>query len=216
MYNPSMPADKPTDSVNLTPLADIPGIGPRRAELLARLGLVTHDDLLHFAPYRYEDRRHLQSAGEMREGQTITVRGKIHSAKTARWRGGRFVFEIMVGPAAVTEKKELVRGCWFNMYYLPKMLVEGKEIFLYGKLGKSKSGTWMMMFPDFELIENDAESFIHIDRIAPIYKLTEGLKPHEMRKIMFEATQRTPFHAPEFYPAPTGLMPRQEAFKMIH
>jgi ATP-dependent DNA helicase RecG len=37
-----------------------------------------------------------------------------------------------------------------------------------------------------------------------------------MRRIMFEATQKTPFTAPEFYPAPPGLMPRQEAFRIIH
>ena len=93
---------------------------------------------------------------------------------------------------------------WFNMYYLPKMLTEGRELFMYGKLGRSKSGTWVMMFPDFELIQNDADSSIHIDRIAPIYNLTEGLSQRVLRRIMFEATQRTPFRAPEFYPAPHG------------
>src|SRR5471032_1988663 len=108
-----------------TPLAAIPGIGPKSANLLAKLGLVTHDDLLHFVPRRYEDRRHLTPLSEAQEGQSITVRGRIHSAKSSRWRGGRSVFEIMVGPASVTAKKDLVRGCWFNMYYLPKMLTEG-------------------------------------------------------------------------------------------
>jgi ATP-dependent DNA helicase RecG len=204
------------DPEGVTSLAAIPGIGPQRAELLGKLGLFTHDDLLHFAPRRYEDRRHLVPLSDAQEGQAITVRGKIHSAKTTRWRGGRTVFEIMVGPQGVTAKSELVRGCWFNMYYLPKMLTEGRDLFLYGKLGKSKSGTWMMMFPDFELIENDADSFIHIDRIAPIYNLTDGIPQRAMRRLMFEATQRTPFHAPEFYPAPMELMPRQEAFRAIH
>jgi ATP-dependent DNA helicase RecG len=198
------------------PLAAIHGIGPRNAELLAKLGLVTHDDLLHFAPRRYEDRRHIRPVSEAVEGESITVRGKIHSAKSSRWRGGRSVFEIMVGPASVTEKSQLVRGMWFNMYYLPKMLTEGRELFMYGKLGKSKSGTWVMMFPDFELIENDADSYIHIDRIAPIYNLTEGLPQRLMRRLMFEATQRTPFHAPDFYPVPDKMISRQEAFRAIH
>jgi len=206
----------PLDPKSPPPLAAIPSIGSQRAELLAKLGLVTHDDLLHFVPRRYEDRRHLTPLSEAQEGQSITVRGKIHSAKTARWRGGRMVFEIMVGPQGVTAKNELVRGCWFNMYYLPKMLLEGRELFLYGKLGKSKSGTWMMMFPDFELIENDADSFIHIDRIAPIYNLTEGVPQRAMRRLMFEVTQRIAFHTPEFYPAPTRMMSRQEAFRVIH
>ena len=87
---------------------------------------------------------------------------------------------------------------------------------MYGKLGKSKSGTWMMMFPDFELIENDDDSFIHIDRITPIYNLTEGLPQRLMRRIMFQATQRAAFSTPEFYPAPPQMILRQEAFRIIH
>ena len=199
-----------------TPLAAMPGIGRQRAEVLGRLGLITHDDLLHFVPRRYEDRRHLAPLSSAEVGQTMTVRGKIHSSKTMRWRGGRSVFEVEIGPAVLTAKKEIVRGCWFNMHYLSKILVKDREVFFYGKLGQSKSGTWMMMFPDFELIEHDADSFIHIDRIAPIYNLTEGVKQREMRRIMFEATQKTAFVAPEFYPAPAQMMARQEAFRVIH
>ena len=200
------------------PLASVPGIGPQRAEQLARLGLITHDDLLHFVPRRYEDRRHLAAPGTVEPGQFLTVRGKIHSAKTTRWRG-RAVLEIMVGPAAVTAKKDLVRGCWFlngKLYALVKMLTVGREVFLHGKLGKSKSGTSMMMFPEFEPIEDDSYSFIHSDRIVPIYPLTEGLPQTAMRRLMFEATQRTLFAAPEFYPAPKEMMRREEAFRLIH
>jgi ATP-dependent DNA helicase RecG len=209
-----MPAASPPPDP--TPLAPIPAVGRERAEVLARLGLLTHDDLLHFVPRRYEDRRHLAPLSSAEIGQVMTVRGKIHSSKTMRWRGGRSVFEVEIGPPVLTSKREIVRGCWFNMHYLSKILVKDREVFFYGKLGQSKSGTWMMMFPDFELIENDAESSIHVDRIAPIYPLTEGLKQREMRRIMFEATQKTAFIAPEFYPAPPHMMSRQEAFRVIH
>ena len=78
----------PTVSPEPTPLAAISAIGRQRAELLARLGLLTHNDLLHFVPRRYEDRRRLTPLSEAQEGQSITVRGKIHSAKSTRWRGG--------------------------------------------------------------------------------------------------------------------------------
>lgn len=199
-----------------TPLAAIPGIGSQRAELLAKLGLVTHDDLLHFVPHRYEDRRHLKPLAAAQEGDLLTVRGIIHSAKSSRWRGGRSVFEIMVGPKSVTQKNELVRGMWFNQSGRAKTHTEGRELFMYGKLTKSKSGTWVMMFPEIEMIVDDADSFVHVDRIAPIYGLTEGLTQMVMRRVMFEATQRMPFTAPEFYPAPKEMPTRQEAFRVIH
>jgi ATP-dependent DNA helicase RecG len=206
-------ASSPSGSPALTA---IPGVGPKVAQILGKLGLVTHDDLLHFVPRRYEDRRHIKPVSQAQEGENITVRGKIHSAKSSRWRGGRSVFEIMVGPASVTQKSDLVRGMWFNQAGRAKTHVEGRELFMYGKLGKSTSGTWVMMFPEIEMIEEDKEVFIHTDRVTPIYALTEGVKQRDLRRIMHEATQKTPFEAPEFYPAPAQMMPRQDALRIIH
>ena len=105
---------------------------------------------------------------------------------------------------------------WFNQSGRAKTHTEGRELFMYGKLSRSKTGTWVMMFPEIEMIEPDADAFVHLDRITPIYNLTEGLTQMVMRRIMFEATQRTPINAPEFYPAPSRMMPRQEAFRVIH
>jgi ATP-dependent DNA helicase RecG len=198
------------------PLSAIHGIGPKNVELLGRLGLITHEDLLHYVPKRYEDRRHIKPLSDAHEGESVTVRGVIHSAKSSRWRGGRSVFEIMVGPASVTQKSDLVRGMWFNQSGRARTHTEGRELFMYGKLGKSKSGTWVMMFPEIEMIEEDTEAFIHTDRVAPIYPLTEGVTQHALRRIMFKATQKTAIHAPEFYPAPMEMMSRQEAFRVIH
>jgi ATP-dependent DNA helicase RecG len=62
-----MPAETSTEPGSPTPLAAIPGIGPQRAEILARLGLLTHDDLLHYVPRRYEDRRHVKPISEAQE-----------------------------------------------------------------------------------------------------------------------------------------------------
>ena len=43
-----------TDSIRT-----LPGIGPKKAELFAKLGIATLDDLLHFYPRDYEDRTQL-------------------------------------------------------------------------------------------------------------------------------------------------------------
>jgi ATP-dependent DNA helicase RecG len=202
----------PTDSPVPTPLAAIHGIGPKYAELLGKLGLLTHDDLLHFVPRRYEDRRHLKPISEAQDGQSITVRGKIHSAKAMHW--GSLRLEITVGPAKLESTKDLLIARWFG--FRPYGIKEGGEVFVFGTLNRDKKGRWTMNNPDYEIVHDDAESYIHIDRIAPIYNLTEGLTQRVQRRIMFEATQKISFSAPEFYPAPTQMMARQEAFREIH
>ena len=193
-------------------LAAIAGIGPQRAELLAKLGVYTHEDLLHFVPRRYEDRRHLTPLSQAREGEAMTVRGKIHQARAIRW--GSLRLEITVAPAVVESKADIVLARWFA--YRPWGIKEGCDVFLYGKLTRDKKGRWIMNQPDYEIVHQDAESYIHIDRIAPIYNLTEGLTQRVLRRLMYEASQRTPFEAPEFYPAPKHLMSRKEAFRILH
>ena len=200
------------DENETQPLAAIKGIGPRLAEVLAKLGVYTHHDLLHYVPRRYEDRRHLRPLSDAQSGQEMTVRGKILHAKKVHW--GALRLEITVGPEAVASKSDLVTARWYG--FAPYGIKEGNEVFLYGRVEKDKKGHWTMKQPDYEIVHHDAEAFIHIDRIAPIYPLTEGLSQRVLRKIMFEASQRTDFSAPEFYPAPKGMMTRQEAFRVIH
>ena len=203
-----MPSDSPTS----TPLSALHGIGPKYAELLARIGLATHDDLLHYVPRRYEDRRHLKPLSTAQDGQAMTVRGKIHSAKPGRW--GAMKLEITVGPATLENSKDLLIARWYG--FRPWGIKEESDVFLFGKLVQDKKGRWTMGNPDYEIAHDDAESYIHIDRIAPIYPLTDGLTQRVLRRLMYEATQKTPFSAPEFYPAPEHMMARQEAFRVIH
>src|SRR5476649_432374 len=139
-----------------TPLAAIPGIGPQRAELLGKLGIVTHDDLLHFVPRRYEDRRHLKPVSEAQEGQAITVRGKIHSTTPGRW--GALKLEITVGPAKLESSSDLLIARWYG--FRPYGIKEGGEVFLYGTVNRDKKGHWAMKQPDYEIIHDDAESYI--------------------------------------------------------
>ena len=49
-----------------TPLADLPGLGPKRAQLIAEeLDLHTYRDLLYYIPYRYADRRVIYPIGAL-------------------------------------------------------------------------------------------------------------------------------------------------------
>ncbi len=180
--------------------------------MLGKLGLVTHEDLLQYVPRRYEDRRHLAPLSAAQEGQAITVRGKIHSVKPGHW--GALKLEITVAPAKLENADDVLTCRWFG--FRPYGIKEGGDVFVYGTVKRDKKGRWTMGNPDYEIAHDDAESHIHIDRIAPIYPLTEGLTQRVLRRLMFEATQKIPFSAPEFYPAPAQMMARQEAFRVIH
>jgi ATP-dependent DNA helicase RecG len=64
----------------------------------------------------------------------------------------------------------------------------GDEVFVYGKLSETKPR--VMTHPETEVIEGGEESFIHINRIAPVYPLTEGLPQRWLRGLIWRTLER--------------------------
>jgi ATP-dependent DNA helicase RecG len=59
----------------LAPVQYVKGIGPQRAEALARVGVRSTYDLLLHLPMRYEDRRAFARVADLRPGQRVSVCG---------------------------------------------------------------------------------------------------------------------------------------------
>ena len=58
----------------------VKGIGPRLAEVLAAKGIHTVDDLLHYLPFRYEDRVNPRGISELRPGEMATVIAEVRTS----------------------------------------------------------------------------------------------------------------------------------------
>jgi len=66
------PTDDPANIAEMLELSTsvqyVKGIGPRLAEVLGAKGIHTVDDLLHYLPFRYEDRVNPRGISELRAG----------------------------------------------------------------------------------------------------------------------------------------------------
>ena len=40
--------------------------------------------------------------------------------------------------------------------------------------------------PEYEILTDGEDSFIHLNRIVPVYRVTKGLSVRQMRSIMFQ------------------------------
>ena len=71
-----------------TPVQYVKGVGPRIGEVLAAKGIHTVGDLLHYLPFRYEDRLNPRGISELRAGEMATSSAKYGtpgcSARVAR------------------------------------------------------------------------------------------------------------------------------------
>src|SRR5262245_4159798 len=68
------------------------GIGPSRAELYARLGITTLEQLLRHYPRAYLDARKFVKIGSLKAGELVTVVARVRSAASLRTRSGRTDF----------------------------------------------------------------------------------------------------------------------------
>ncbi len=166
------------------PVSSLWGVGSERAAQLARLSIHTVEDLLLHRPRRYEDRRHFRKISELTKDEAFTARGTIVAQGLKRFRGGsKSVFEIILDDGSAR-----LHCRWWNLPFMEKYFAMGDEVFVFGKLKETKPRT--MDHPETEVIEPGEESFIHINRIAPVYPLTEGLPQRWLRGLIWRTLEK--------------------------
>ncbi len=180
---PSSPAVKPAARSLASPVGIIYGVGIERTEMFARLGVRTVGDLLLHAPRRYEDRRKFITIRELELGKSATVFGKIVASGVKRFRGGaRSVYEFVLEDGSAR-----LHCRWWNLPFLERLFAVGDEVMVFGKPNLLKPRT--MDHPETEKVENGDDVTVHINRVVPIYPLTEGLPQRAVRSIVWRAVQ---------------------------
>src|SRR5512140_4023120 len=100
----------------------VKGIGPRLAEVLAAKGIRTVDDLLHYLPFRYEDRLNPRGIAELRPGEMASVVGEVRNSGLFRTRNMP-IFQLTIGPG-----RSKLRCLWFNATDLQDKFEPGQLI----------------------------------------------------------------------------------------
>src|SRR6202041_2278637 len=129
-----------------TPVQFVKGIGPRLAEVLAAKGLRTVAALLHYLPFRYEDRLNPRSVGELRAGEMATVIAEVRNSGLFRTRRMP-IFQLTVGQGRT--KLKCLR---FNAAYLQDRFQAGQLVALYGKVEQDRDSQLQILQPQFEIL----------------------------------------------------------------
>ncbi|MCK9418010.1 MAG: ATP-dependent DNA helicase RecG [Nitrospirae bacterium] len=165
------------------PIQYCKGVGPKRAELLQKLGITTIEDALSYLPWRYEDRGNLKKIGRLTYGSFETVSGEVVSADVVQTKRQRVkVFELVI-----TDKSGMLVGSWYNQAFMKKTFRPGQRVILSGvvKSNPYRSGLPQIDNPEFEIMgEDESDDLIHAGRTVPIYRATSGLSVRAIRTMM--------------------------------
>jgi ATP-dependent DNA helicase RecG len=175
-----MPAPAPVDPVAplAQPVTVLAGVGPERAAQLARVDIRTVEDLLLHRPRRYEDRRRFVAIADLRLNEPATTRGSV-IALGVKWysQHRKSIFELILDDGSGR-----LHCRWWNLPFMEKYFSVGDEVVAYGKTLSLKPRT--IDHPETEILAGE-ESFIHLNRITPIYPLTEGLTQRWLRGLVW-------------------------------
>ena len=197
----------------LRPLDQVPGIGPARAEQLARLGLRRIRDLLFYFPRNYEELTEVQSVSEFVERQPATITGRFVEVDLRTFPRGRSV----LGALLECVDGQLVRCVWFNQPYRQNSLPRNQLVVVTG-VPRRVGLHWEMAHPAVRVWGED--DILPAGGLLPVYSLTEGINQWYLRKLIHRAVRHYADWLEDVLPAefrqPRDLVSISDAIRGIH
>ncbi|MHB0948444.1 MAG: OB-fold nucleic acid binding domain-containing protein, partial [Gemmatimonadaceae bacterium] len=127
---PPRPARSAPPRVQLdTPAMYLKGVGPARAEALARLGIRTAGDLLYHIPHRYEDASTVSPIASLEPGMQGTVIGRVLSKGVIPTRKGLRIFQ-----AVLRDDSGMIEVSWPGQPFLDRTIDKGDVLLVTGQV----------------------------------------------------------------------------------
>ena len=175
----------------------VKGVGPARAAMLEAKGLKAVEDVLTYAPFRYEDRSNVKSIRQLAPGEMATVMAEVRSTKMAGFH--RRNLGMFQATFTDSSRGTLV-GKWFHGAYLADVFAPGQKVALFGKVEfDSYSGQLAMMHPEFEILagDEDGDASLHTGRVVPIYEAAGKITTRVFRVLLHRILESiAPLHDP--------------------
>ncbi len=184
------------------------GVGPKRAELLKKLGIETVRELIYHIPRSYIDFTEPKTIAEALLEEMNVIRVRVYKKRAPDLiRKNMKIFRVIC-----TDGTDDITIVIYNSQYLYNSLKEGCDYILYGKVTGN-------------LISREISSPMIIpasseDRILPIYPLTAGISMGIMRSCVKNALERLNAGECEALPQSVlkkhNLIPAEDALRKIH
>lgn len=197
------------------PAQYLKGVGPKRAEALARLGVRTARDMLYHVPRRYEDASTVATIRSLEVGMDATVIGDVVSKGVIPTRKGLRIFQTVL-----RDDTGLIECSWPGQPFLDRsirkgdrLLVTGPVRFFHGRQIQPR---------EFVVLGRAGQEDAAAGVVLPIYPATEGLSQRMLRNILDANLDRLleQVEAEEILPLEqrraAGVPPLREALEQLH
>ena len=190
----------------------VKGVGPVRAELFTKLGILTVEDLLWDLPRDVLDLSEVRGTRTLQEDAVVSVRGNVVDIDGRPISNGRTLVAVLLdcGDGYLT-------GTWFNQPWVLKQFQMGQNVLFSGK-PKRRGGRWQINNPRVQWLAED--DVVTTGGVLPRYRLTEGLRMEDRRRAARAAVESfvefVPDVVPESYRKSQKLPSVRDALAGVH
>jgi ATP-dependent DNA helicase RecG len=199
------------------PVQFLKGVGPRRAEAFARLGVRTVEDLLYHVPHRYLDATSVTPIAKADVGKEVAVVGHVVSKAVVPTRRRLRIFR-----AVLKDASGVIECAWPGQAFLDRVIKQGQLLLVTGPV-KYYHGRQLVPREQIVLAEEgegaEVEEFGG-GLVLPVYPATEGLTHRQIRRVIAEHLDQMVAVVEDVTPPAlgreTGVPGLREAFSAIH
>lgn len=164
-------------------ITSLKGVGPSMAEKLAKVGLISIQDLLFHLPNRYEDRTRITSIRDCFPGVFTNIIGEVTGCQIINGKRRMLVVTIQDGSGTVNLR-------FFRFTAAQKNnLALGLNIRCYGEIKRGARG-FEIIHPEYKSLDEDQPLTAVEETLTPVYPTTDGLRQITLRNLTEQALIR--------------------------
>ena len=165
-----------TQPVHLTSVTALRGVSEKMAEKLARLNIVSLQDLLFHLPTRYEDRTRITPVGALQPGVAAQLRVTVELADVTYRRRRSLLVRVTDGSGSLT-----LRFFHFSRHQ-QQQFTPGQQLICFGEPRRGTSSL-ELVHPEYTFITDGVDAPPLSDRLTPVYPATEGIQQRTLRRL---------------------------------
>jgi len=164
-------------------ISTLKGVGPSMAEKLAKIGLVSLQDLLFHLPNRYEDRTRVTTIRDCMPGIFTNIIGEITNNQIIQGRRRMMMVTVNDGTGSVN-----LRFFHFSAAQKNNLPI-GLNIRCYGEIQRG-ARSLEIIHPEYKSLEHDTPLTPAEETLTPVYPTTDGLRQITLRNLTEQALTR--------------------------
>lgn len=179
---------------------------------LKEMGIITVEDLLLYLPRAHEDLSQMHTIASAPLEEKVTIMGTVDQIKLVRTRRGK----QLVTAKFHDQEGGQANVVWFNQPHIKRMITEGQEVVLTGKLIEDG---YKLQFQSPQFEKAGSRDLVHSGRLVPVYPQHDKINTIWLREkiaLVKDVIDRIPETLPPDVIEEEHLMPRSEAIRCMH